>query len=293
MARNSFDAPQTASQAPGHEDRTSSGFAYDFLGVTTPKHFGVSALSIFGSVATKRSATERNASLMAADPELAILLLEDQGLVRAGMRALIQLCEPRATIQEARSYDEAMARLADGPIDIAFLDIDLKETLSGIDVLKHIRASELPTRVIMLSAQTEESIVLNCLRLGASGFIPKDMNSNGVFRRALDTVFQGGVFLPAGILGRGGFSPRLVTSGGPSSLAEIGVKGRALEALYYICQGYSNAVIAHKMGVAESTIANEYNSKLFKQFHVANRASLIVEVARRGIIPPRPDHLAP
>ncbi len=230
---------------------------------------------------------------MAADAELAVLLLEDQALVRAGMRALIQMCEPRATIQEARSHDQALARLAAGPIDIAFLDIDLKEPLSGIDVLKHIRASELPTRVIMLSAQVEESVVLNCIRLGASGYIPKDMDANGVFRRALDTVFQGGVFLPAGILGRGGFSPRPVTSAGPNSLAEIGVKGRALEALYYICQGFSNAVIAHKMGVAESTVANEYNSKLFKQFHVASRASLIVEVARRGIIVAPPDHLTP
>ena len=208
---------------------------------------------------------------MAVDAELAVLLLEDQGLVRAGMRALIELCEPRGMIREARSYDDALARLAAGPIDIAFLDIDLKEALSGIDVLKHIRASELPTRAIMLSAETEELVVLNRLHLGASGYIPKDMDSNGVFRRALDTVFQGGEFLPAGILGRGGSLLRPVTLGG-RVLWPRSASGRALEPLHYICQGYSNAVIAHKMGVAESTVANEYNSKLFKQFHVANRA---------------------
>jgi two-component system nitrate/nitrite response regulator NarL len=227
---------------------------------------------------------------MTADAALSVLLLEDQGLVRAGMRALIELCEPRASIQEAGSYDQAVALLAAGPIDIAFLDIDLKQTLSGIDVLKHIRASERATRAIMLSAQTEETTVLDCIRLGASGYILKEMDGNGIFRRALDTVFQGGVFLPAEILGRGGVSPR-AGNDGAASLAEIGVKGRALEALYYICQGFSNAVIAHKMGVAESTLANEYNSKLFKIFRVANRASLIVEVARRGIIPPPPDRL--
>jgi two-component system nitrate/nitrite response regulator NarL len=64
---------------------------------------------------------------MAADAGFSILLLEDQGLVRAGMRALIELSEPRARIQEAKSYDEAIAQLGSGPIDIAFLDIDLKE----------------------------------------------------------------------------------------------------------------------------------------------------------------------
>ena len=223
--------------------------------------------------------------------EVSILLLEDQALVRAGMRALVQVCEPRAVIQEAGSFDEAIRPLSASQIDIAFLDIDLKETRTGIDVLKYIRASELATRAIMLSARSEESVVLECLRLGACGYILKDMDSDGLFRRALDTVFQGGVYLPAGTLGHAGSPPHPVTSGGGASLAEIGVKGRASEALYYICQGFSNAVIAYKMGVAESTLANEYNSKLFKLFHVSSRAGLIVEVARRGIIPPPPERL--
>jgi two-component system nitrate/nitrite response regulator NarL len=226
---------------------------------------------------------------MSADASPSILLLEDQALVRAGMRALIQTCEPRATIHEVGSYDDALARLAAGSIEIAFLDIDLKESRSGIDVLRHIHSNAIPTRVIMLSARAEEAIILECLRSGASGYILKDMDSTGLFRRALDTVFQGGVFLPAATLGRGGYSPQTAASVGKGSLADSGIRGRALEALYYICQGYSNAVIAHKMGVAESTVANEYNSKLFKHFRVSNRASLIVEVARRGIIPSPPD----
>ena len=103
-----------------------------------------------------RSELESSSANLAAGAEISILLLEDQGLVRAGMRALIQLCEPRVAIQEAGSYDEALRSLAASPIDIAFLDIDLKDALSGIDVLKHIRANELTTRAIMLSARVEE-----------------------------------------------------------------------------------------------------------------------------------------
>jgi two-component system nitrate/nitrite response regulator NarL len=225
---------------------------------------------------------------MAAEAALAVLLLEDQALVRAGMRALIEACEPRASVIEARSHDEAMACLTAAQMDIAFLDIDLKEAQSGIDVLRHIRAEGLKTRVIMLSARNDETTVLDCIRLGASGFILKDMNANGLFRRALDTVFQGGVFLPAAVFGRDGGATRDPDTARALTFDDIGVRGRALEALYYVCQGYSNAVIAHKMGVAESTIANEYNSRLFRQFRVANRASLIVEVARRGLIPPPP-----
>jgi len=225
---------------------------------------------------------------MAVTTELRVLLLEDQALVRAGMRALIQICEPRATVQEASSYDEALAWLATAPADISFLDIDLKEAGSGMDVLRHIRASGLSTRAIMLSAHAEEAMVMEALRVGASGYILKDMDGEGLFRRALDTVFQGGIFLPANVTGRVGSSPRTAAVPSLASLDEIGVKGRALEVLYYICQGFSNQLIAHKMGVTESTVANDYNTRLFRQFRVTNRASLIVEVSRRGIPPPPP-----
>ncbi len=228
---------------------------------------------------------------MAFETEFSVLVLEDQSLVRAGMRALIELSEPRAAVCEAGSYEEALAQLKKSHIRVAFLDIDLKQERSGIDVLKYIRQTGIPTRAIMLSAKDDEAIVLDCIRFGASGYIVKDMDSDGLFRLALETVFQGGIFLPPGVLGRGGLAPRTHPTDSSSALAEIGVRGRPQEALYYICQGYSNAVIAHKMGVAESTVANEYNSKLFKQFHVATRASLIVEVARRGIIPPPPSRL--
>ncbi len=60
------------------------------------------------------------------------------------------------------------------------------------------------TRAIMLSGRSEREIVLECLSAGASGYIVKDMESDGLFRRALDTVFQGSVFLPASVIGRGG-----------------------------------------------------------------------------------------
>ena len=79
---------------------------------------------------------------------LRILLLEDQALVRAGMKALIQISEPLATIREAASYEEAVAIITNATFDIAFLDIDLKEERSGLDFLRYIRSLDLDTRAI-------------------------------------------------------------------------------------------------------------------------------------------------
>src|ERR1700733_2016785 len=103
---------------------------------------------------------------MTAHVAPSVLLLEDQALVRAGMRALIELTEPQATVSEAASYAEAIGLLAPDPPDIAFLDVTLKEAASGLDVLREIRRRQLPTRAVMLSADSGEATMTECLRLG-------------------------------------------------------------------------------------------------------------------------------
>ena len=185
---------------------------------------------------------------MDASRRLRILLLEDQGLVRAGMKALIQISEPHAAIREASSYEEAVEAVRNGTFDIAFLDIDLKGQLSGLDFLRYIRSLDVDTRAIMLSGRLEKEIVMTCIEAGASGYILKDMESEGLFRRALDTVFQGNIFLPASVIGRGGFSPAPAVAPASLSVELIGVTGRALEVLYYLCQGLPNKAIANRMG---------------------------------------------
>ena len=99
----------------------------------------------------------------------------------------------------------------------------------------------------MLSGRTEREIVLDCINAGASGYILKDMESDGLFRTALDTVFQGSVFLPA-VIGRGGFTPATLFGPPSVSAATIGVSGRALEALSYLCQGLPNNSIRQEDG---------------------------------------------
>jgi two-component system nitrate/nitrite response regulator NarL len=225
------------------------------------------------------------------DRPLTILLLEDPGLVRAGMRALIQISEPHATVLEAASYEEAITRTESAHIDIAFLDIDLKEARSGLDFLRWLRGQERDTRAIMLSGRAEKEVVMQCLNEGASGYILKDMESDGLFRRALDTVFQGSIFLPASVIGRGGFSPALPAAPAPVSPDSLGITGRTLEALYYVCQGLPNKSIARHMGIEEGTVRKDYLPKLFRIFNVVRRTELLIEVSRRGIAIPQPAQL--
>ena len=133
---------------------------------------------------------------------------------------------------------------------------------------------------------------MECLNEGASGYILKDMDSEGLFRRALDTVFQGSIFLPANVIGRGGFSP--APAGAPATVSadQLGIGGRSLEVLYYVCQGLPNKSIARNMGIEEGTVRKDYLPRLFRLFKVARRTELLIEVSRRGIVIPPPQGAA-
>jgi two-component system, NarL family, nitrate/nitrite response regulator NarL len=216
---------------------------------------------------------------------LSVLILEDHHLVRRGMQLMIQMTEPRATIKEAASFQDAIGLLESVPFDLAFLDIDLQGERTGLDVLRHIRSSNLDTQAIMLSGRDDKETVLGCIDAGASGFIPKADESEDVFRRALDTIFQGSIFLPTNVLGRGGYSPTLARP--QASAEDLGIKGRPLEALYWACQGLPNKGIANRMGIDDKTV-RQYMTQVFTRFRVARRTELLVEIARRGIVVPMP-----
>ncbi|GJH16136.1 response regulator transcription factor [Caballeronia novacaledonica] len=219
---------------------------------------------------------------------LKVLLLEDEGVQRAGIRALIQMAAPRAQIHEASSYESAISAIQNVSFDIAFLDYDLRGAANGLDVLRKMRELDIDTRAIMLSSYRDRELVLACIDAGAAGFITKEMDATNLFERALETVFMGGVFLPASALGKGGHSPASNVNVQGGDVDSLGIRGRRLEVLYYLCQGLPNKTIARRMGVSEETIRKDYNPALFRVFGVARRTELILEVSRRNIVVPAP-----
>lgn len=212
-----------------------------------------------------------------------ILVLEDQGLVSAGMRELIKIAEPRAKIFEASNYEEAIALFEAHKFEFSFLDYDLRAERTGLDVLKYLREKDWETRAIMLSACTDIDIMTECLNAGAYGYIPKNLRNDGVFRNALDTIFQGGIFVPEPT-SRNGLEPIKYVTPLPTIGPEIvGIKGRQMEVLVYLCQGLTNRAIANKMNISEGTIRKDYVPKLYRILKVTRRTELMLEVSKLRI----------
>jgi two-component system nitrate/nitrite response regulator NarL len=215
-----------------------------------------------------------------------ILIVEDQSLVRAAMRELILISEPDANIKGASSFDEAVSLFKSDRFEYAFLDIDLKSSLSGKDLLTYIRHNEISTKAIMLSGLTSKDLVLECLNMGACGFISKYCEIEDVFTHAIQTILAGGLYIP---LTRAMGDIELQTNHKAiesHTLADLGVTGRSVEVLSYLCKGHPNKTIARKMNVEEGTIRKDYVPKLFRIFNVSRRIELLIEVSRLGITVP-------
>lgn len=215
------------------------------------------------------------------------LLVEDEGVTRNAMKALLMQCDPRMEIDVANSFPTCIERLEHGRYDLLFLDFHLGQGGTGLDVLKWIRHQELAIHTVMLSAQDDKETILSCISEGASGFISKKAdNEDNVFRTALDTILNGQIYLPNSTFGRGGFSPAPVLTPPPASVESLQLSPRLAQTLGLICQGLSNKAIARQMDVTEGTI-KEYTGALLKEFGVDRRTGLIVEMARRGLVIPR------
>jgi len=208
------------------------------------------------------------------------LLVEDQGLTRRAMKALLRLSDPHLVVDEARDFASCIACLAGGGHQLLFLDYQLGAGGSGLDVLRWIQERELAVRTVMLSAVDDRQTVLACIQAGASGFISKCSDGDGdVFRTAIETILRGQIYLPRTALDRG-------RGGAAAAVDALALSPRLAETLGYICQGLSNKGIARKMILSEHTV-KEYSSDLLGKFGVRKRTELIVEMARRGIVIPR------
>ena len=153
-----------------------------------------------------------------------VLLVEDEGLTRSAMKSLILANEPLLDIDEADGLEQAKEKLSAGTYDLVFLDYHLRGNSTGLDLLNWIGEQEREVQTIMLSAQDDRDTVLECIKSGACGFISKASEQGaGVFREALKTILSGRVYLPNSVLGKGGHSPKPVSthSGRDGRVAEL------------------------------------------------------------------------
>jgi len=215
-----------------------------------------------------------------------ILIVDDHPLIRDGIATMLARARPGSKLTRAADLQTAIEAIESSPPEIVLLDLGLPD-VAGFDALIRIRHRFPHLPLVVLSGREDRDTVLESLRHGATGFIPKNMNSEQIWS-ALAIVLSGGVFLPASV---GGIVPLPETDAKlvePPAIGEIldriGLTDRQRAVLACLVRGMHNKEIALEFGLAEPTV-KAHVSAIFRAMNVGSRTQAVLWLSRQGIRP--------
>jgi DNA-binding NarL/FixJ family response regulator len=217
---------------------------------------------------------------------LRVLIADAQGLVRAGLRALLEREPDLCVVAEAASAEEAVARA--GRADAVLLDFDLPPA-GGVAVARRLPGA----RILMLMPPDSDDAVLGALRAGAGGLLAKDAAPDELVRAV--RVVAAGEALLAPRFARRVVADVLARPERPrrsaSELEELTAREREVVAL--VACGLSNQEIAERLVVTRAT-AKTHVSRALCKLGARDRAQLVVLAYEAGLVRPvaAPDRVA-
>jgi len=214
--------------------------------------------------------------------KLRIILADDYGLVRAGIRALLERLPNVEVIGEASNGKEALELIGRTSPDIALLDLAMPE-LNGIG-LTELLAKDFPTvKVIILSMHQSPEFVMNALRAGAAGYMVKDAVP-GELAAAIDAVARGGSYLSPAVSRTVIFSS-IQRTDQPKTEEELTARQR--QVLRLLVEGQTMKEIALNLGVSVKTV-EAHRAQLMDRLKIRDIPGLVRYAMRTGLTPPEP-----
>ena len=214
------------------------------------------------------------------DP-IALLLVDDEPLVRKGFRAILEAEPGLAVVGEASDGDEVEAQVDLLHPDVVLMDVRMPR-MDGLEATARLVArGERSPRVLILTTFESDDFVYEALRIGADGFVLKRVEPEELVR-AIETVARSDALLyPAAIR-------RLAATGRPGTtadaLASAGLSDREQDVLRRVARGLSNGEIAAELVVSVETVKSHVASLLAK-LGVRDRTQAVIRAYESGFIP--------
>lgn len=215
-----------------------------------------------------------------AVPPIRILLADDHGIVRAGLRALLETQPDMRVVAEAEDGPSAVALTRQHEPTVVVADLSMPG--GGLETIQEITALGLPSRVLVLTVHAEERYLLPVLEAGGSGYVRK-ASAHTDLLEAIRTVARGEVFLdPAatktllrGYLGR-------VRTGDELDLGEV-LSEREREVVRLTAEGHTAQQAADILSLSPKTVET-YRHRAMQKLGLTNRAELFRYALRAGLV---------
>ncbi len=212
---------------------------------------------------------------------ISVLLVDDQTLVRQGVRSLLDLSEEIRVVAEASDGAQALQMIPQVKPDVVLLDMRMPN-MSGLDVLNALRDSGHVPPTIILTTFDDDQLVLAGMKAGARGYLLKDVSLEQLVD-AVKTVAAGGSLVAPVVTQRLLSGLKNMQNDFASLDRPDPLTDRETEILRLMASGYSNKEIANSLGVAEGTVKNHV-SNILSKLGVRDRTRAVLKAFELGIV---------
>ena len=213
-----------------------------------------------------------------------VLVADDQRVVREGLATLLGLLEGVEVVGTASDGNEACELAARLRPDVVLMDLRMPRC-GGVEATRGLRDLDPNIKVLMLTTYADDRSVIDALRAGARGYLTKDAGAEQI-RLALDQVVRGQAAIDPAVqhhlLDAIAATPARSVSVPTESRLPDGLTPREAEVLALVAEGLSNAEIAARLYVNETTVKSHINH-LFAKTGVRDRAQAVRYAYRHGL----------
>ncbi|MGA5466427.1 response regulator [Mycobacterium sp. NPDC050041] len=213
--------------------------------------------------------------------EIAALLVDDQELVRSGLRRILRRKDGIVVVAECSDGDEVLEAVELHRPDVVVMDLRMKR-VDGIEATRLLASGGGPP-VLALTTFNDDDLLSGVLRAGAAGFVLKDSSAEELIH-AVRAVARGDSYLDPAVTSRVLNVYRGAAQSSPEPVA-AGLTSRELDVLTLIARGRSNGEIADELFISGVTVKSHIG-RIFLKLGLRDRAAAIVYAYDHGIVSP-------
>jgi two-component system response regulator NreC len=201
-----------------------------------------------------------------------VLIADDHGVLRAGLRAMFACYPYLKVVGEAAEGNETI-RLAQKLVpDLVLLDINIRE-LDGIAVTEALGRALPATRVLILTAAMDVEVLRSALRAGACGYVVKSASESELIN-AIEAVLRGDLYLDPSVTRALLTAAMVLQPSSPETKAFASLTTREIEVMHLLCDGCTNAQIARDLSLSVRTV-DAYRVSLKQKLGTRSRADMV------------------
>jgi len=209
-----------------------------------------------------------------------ILIADDHGVVRAGLRALLDNTPTMQVAGEAADGPEAVRLAQELNPDIILLDLSMPPGPGGIEILRQVRAIQPTSRVLILSAHEDESLLRQAIKEGAAGYVTKRAVESELIN-AIQSAWRGDLYVHPAL------TRALLQESAPARPVEkapaTSLTRRQAEVLRLVAQGYTSQQVAEKLCISVRTV-DSHRTNIMDKLALRGRVELVRYAREHGLL---------